>query len=323
LEVKIREKEKFENETAVLERPEVNLWKDAFRRLCKNKMAVLGGIIIIALLVIAIFAPYVAPYHYTDGSLKDNFAKPGSTKFLLGADFMGRDLLSRIIYGTRISLSVGIVGAVTAFIIGVLYGVVSGYYGGKADNVMMRFVDIMYGFPTLLLIILMMVLFKSTFAVTTPGTFAATLSAIDRAFGGLFFIFIGIGVTAWIGMARIARGMALSLREKEFVEAARATGNSNLQIILKHVTPNLIGPCIVRVTLAIPGYITFEAFLSFIGLGVNPPTPSWGMLISEGYQAMRSYPHLAIYPGLALAITMMAFNFLGDGLRDALDPRMK
>jgi len=322
LEVKIREKEKFENETAIPERPEVNLWKDAFRRMCKNKMAVLGMIIIMVLLIIAIFAPYVAPYHYADGSLKDNYAKPG-TKYLLGADFMGRDLLSRIIYGTRISLSVGIVGAVTAFIIGVLYGVVSGYYGGKIDNVMMRFVDIMYGFPTLLLIILMMVLFKSTFAVTTPGTFAATLSAIDKAFGGLFFIFIGIGVTAWIGMARIARGMALSLREKEFVEAARATGNSNLQIILKHVVPNLIGPCIVRVTLDIPRYITFEAFLSFIGLGVNPPTPSWGMLISEGYQAMRSYPHLAIYPGLALAITMMAFNFLGDGLRDALDPRMK
>jgi len=322
LEVKIKEKEKFENETAIPERPEVNLWKDAFRRMCKNKMAVLGMIIIMVLLIIAIFAPYVAPYHYADGSLKDNYAKPG-TKYLLGADFMGRDLLSRIIYGTRISLSVGIVGAVTAFIIGVLYGVVSGYYGGKIDNVMMRFVDIMYGFPTLLLIILMMVLFKSTFAVTTPGTFAATLSAIDKAFGGLFFIFIGIGVTAWIGMARIARGMALSLREKEFVEAARATGNSNLQIILKHVVPNLIGPCIVRVTLDIPRYITFEAFLSFIGLGANPPTPSWGMLISEGYQAMRSYPHLAIYPGLALAITMMAFNFLGDGLRDALDPRMK
>ena len=322
MEVKIREKEKFENETAIPERPEVNLWKDAFRRLLKNKMAVLGGIIVIVLLILAIFAPYIAPYHFTKGNLVDNYAKPGQ-KYLLGADFMGRDLLSRIIYGTRISLSVGIVGAVTAFIIGVLYGVVSGYYGGKIDNVMMRFVDIMYGFPTLLLIILMMVLFKSTFAVTTPGTFAATLSAIDRAFGGLFFIFIGIGVTAWLGMARIARGMALSLREKEFVEAARATGNSNLQIILKHILPNLIGPCIVGVTLAIPGYITFEAFLSFIGLGVNPPTPSWGMLISEGYQAMRSYPHLAIYPGLALAITMMAFNFLGDGLRDALDPRMK
>jgi oligopeptide transport system permease protein len=236
---------------------------------------------------------------------------------------MGRDLLSRIIYGTRISLTVGIVGAVTAFIIGVLYGVVSGYYGGKVDDIMMRFVDIMYGFPTILLIILLMVLFKSTFAIATPGTFAGYLNVVDRAFGGLFFIFIGIGVTAWLGMARIARGMALSLREKEFVEAARATGNGNLQIILKHVLPNLIGPCIVTVTLAIPGYIAFEAFLSFIGLGVNPPTPSWGMMISEGYKAIRSYPHLAIYPGLALAISMMAFNFLGDGLRDALDPRMK
>jgi len=322
LEVKIKEKEKFEDETVILERPEVNLWKDAFRRMCKNKMAVLGGIIIAVLLILAIFAPYIAPYHFAKGNLVDNYAKPGA-KYLLGADFMGRDLLSRIIYGSRISLSVGIVGAVTAFIIGVFYGVVSGYYGGKVDNIMMRIVDIMYGFPTLLLIILLMVLFKSTFAIATPGTFAGYLNTIDRAFGGLFFIFIGIGITAWIGMARIARGMALSLREKEFVEAARATGNSNLKIILKHVLPNLLGPCIVRVTLAIPGYITFEAFLSFIGLGVNPPTPSWGMLISEGYQAMRSYPHLAIYPGLALAITMMAFNFMGDGLRDALDPRMK
>ena len=323
MEVKLKKRDNEVKDKIIIdERPEVNLWKDAFRRLLKNKMAVLGGIIILVLLALAIFAPYIAPYHYAEGSLLDNYAKPG-TKYLLGADFMGRDLLSRIIYGTRISLSVGIVGALTAFIIGVFYGVVSGYYGGKVDDIMMRFVDIMYGFPTLLLIILLMVLFKSTFAIATPGTFAGYLNVVDRAFGGLFFIFIGIGVTAWLGMARIARGMALSLREKEFVEAARATGNGNLQIILKHVLPNLIGPCIVTVTLAIPGYITFEAVLSFIGLGANPPTPSWGMMISEGYKAIRSYPHLAIYPGLALAITMMAFNFLGDGLRDALDPRMK
>ena len=322
MEIKSKEKEKFEDETVILKRPEVSLWKDAFRRMYKNKMAVLGTIIIIALLILAIFAPYIAPSHYAEGSLKDNYAKPGD-KYLLGADFMGRDVLSRIIYGTRISLSVGIIGALTSFIIGILYGVISGYYGGKVDNIMMRFVDIMYGFPTLLLIILMMVLFKSTFAVTTPGTFAGILSEIDKAFGGLFFIFIGIGITAWIGMARIARGMALSLREKEFVEAARATGNSNIQIMMKHILPNLIGPCVVAVTLRIPRFITFEAFLSFIGLGVNPPTPSWGMMISEGYTAIRSNPHLALYPGIALAITMMAFNFLGDGLRDALDPRMK
>jgi len=284
LELKSKEKKEIIGEAIIPERPETNLWKDAFRRLYKNKMAVLGGIIIIILFILAIFAPYIAPYHYAEGSLINNYAKPGA-KYLLGADFMGRDLLSRIIYGTRISLSVGIIGASTAFILGVLYGLISGYYGGKIDNIMMRIVDIMYGFPTLLLIILMMVLFKSTFAV--------------------------------------ARGMALSLREKEFVEAARATGNSNFQIMIKHILPNLIGPCIVAVTLQIPRYITFEAFLSFIGLGVNPPTPSWGMMISEGYKAIRSYPHLALYPGIALAITMMAFNFLGDGLRDALDPRMK
>ena len=323
MEVKLKERDNEGRDKIIIhKKPEVSLWKDAFRRLLKNKMAVLGGIIILILLTLAIFAPYIAPYHFAEGSLLDNYATPG-TKYLLGADFMGRDLLSRIIYGTRISLSVGIVGALTAFIIGVFYGVVSGYSGGKVDDMMMRFVDIMYGFPTILLIILLMVLFKSTFAIATPGTFAGYLNVIDRAFGGLFFIFIGIGVTAWLGMARIARGMALSLREKEFVEAARAEGATNFQIILRHIMPNLLGPCIVRVTLDIPRYVTFEAFLSFIGLGVNPPTPSWGMMISEGYKAIRSYPHLAIYPGLALAITMMAFNFLGDGLRDALDPRMK
>jgi len=322
LKSKLKEKNNTGDKVIVLERPETNLWKDAFRRLCKNKMSVLGGIIIIILAILSIFAPYIAPYHYADGSFMNNYEKPGE-KYLLGADFMGRDVLSRIIYGTRISLSVGMIGALTSFFIGVLYGLISGYYGGKVDNVMMRIVDIMYGFPTLLLIILMMVLFKSTFAVTTPGTFAGTLSDIDKSFGGLFFIFIGIGITAWIGMARIARGMALSLREKEYVEAARATGNSNFKIMIKHILPNLIGPCIVAVTLQIPRYITFEAFLSFIGLGVNPPTPSWGMMISEGYKAIRSNPHLALYPGLALAITMLAFNFLGDGLRDALDPRMK
>jgi len=322
LKSKLKEKNNTGDKVIVLERPETNLWKDAFRRLCKNKMSVLGGIIIIILAILSIFAPYIAPYHYADGSFMNNYEKPGE-RYLLGADFMGRDVLSRIIYGTRISLSVGMIGALTSFFIGVLYGLISGYYGGKVDNVMMRIVDIMYGFPTLLLIILMMVLFKSTFAVTTPGTFAGTLSDIDKSFGGLFFIFIGIGITAWIGMARIARGMALSLREKEYVEAARATGNSNFKIMIKHILPNLIGPCIVAVTLQIPRYITFEAFLSFIGLGVNPPTPSWGMMISEGYKAIRSNPHLALYPGLALAITMLAFNFLGDGLRDALDPRMK
>ncbi len=300
----------------------VSLWKDSFKRLLKNKAAVLGGIIIIFLILVAIFAPLIAPYGYADGDFLATY-EPPSREHILGTDFMGRDLFSRIIYGTRISLTVGFVGAMTSFIIGVAYGIISGYFGGKLDNIMMRIVDIMYAFPTLLLIIIMMVYFKSTFANLKPGTFAYYLSQLDNAMGGLLFIFIGIGITAWVGMARLARGMTLSLREKEFVEAAVAQGASNTKIIFKHILPNMIGPCIVQQTLAIPSYILFEAFLSFIGLGVNPPTPSWGMMISEGYKAMRSYPHLVLFPGLAMAITMFAFNFLGDGLRDALDPRMK
>jgi oligopeptide transport system permease protein len=182
----------------------------------------------------------------------------------------------------------------------------------------------MYAFPTLLLIILMMAFFRSSFAgIAAPGTFKYAMNALDTKVGGLLFIFIGIGITSWMGMARLTRGQVLSLREKEFVEAARSIGSSNLRIMFRHILPNAIGPLIVSETLAIPGYISYEAFLSFIGLGVNPPTPSWGMMISDGARVIRTYPHLALIPGLALAITMFAFNFLGDGLRDALDPRMR
>jgi len=313
---------KIKEEEEIHKVKEVSLWKDALYRLMRNKMAVIGGIIVVSLCLIAIFAPFIAPYPYDEGNFWDNYAKPG-TKYLLGADFMGRDLLSRIIYGTRISLSVGLVGATVSFVIGVIYGLISGYAGGKVDNYMMRLVDIAYGIPTLLLIILLMVYFKSTFATIKPGTFAGMMSSIDNALGGMFFIFIGIGVTSWLGMARLVRGMTLSLKEKEFIESARAMGASNFRTISHHILPNIIGPCIVNQTLNIPSYILYEAFLSFIGLGVNPPTPSWGMMISEGYQGMRSYPHLVLFPALALSITMFAFNFLGDGLRDALDPHMR
>ncbi len=301
---------------------ETSLWKDALYRLMRNRMATIGAVIVIALCIMAIFAPLVAPYAYDEGNLWDNYAKPGE-KYWLGADFMGRDLLSRIIYGARVSLSVALIGATISFVVGIAYGLIAGYAGGKVDNYMMRLVDIGYGIPTLLLIILLMVYFKSTFASIQPGTFAGTLSSIDNALGGMFFIFIGIGLTSWLGMARLARGMTLSLKEKEFIETARAMGASNLRIISRHILPNIIGPCIISQTLTIPTYILYEAFLSFIGLGVNPPTPSWGMMISEGYQGMRSYPHLVLFPALALSLTMFAFNFLGDGLRDALDPHMK
>ncbi|MBN1285314.1 MAG: ABC transporter permease subunit [Anaerolineae bacterium] len=241
----------------------------------------------------------------------------------LGADYLGRDLLTRILYGARISLMVAAVGPAVSLLIGLVWGVTSGYFGGRVDNIMMRIVDIMYAFPTLLLIILMMAFFRSSFVESEPGTLAYVLNELDTALGGMLFIFIGIGMTSWMGMARLSRGQVLSVREKEFVEAARAIGQGTRGIMFGHIMPNILGPLIVAETLAIPGYISTEAFLSFIGLGVNRPTPSWGSMISDGSQALRSYPNQAIFPALALGVTMFAFNFLGDGLRDALDPRMR
>lgn len=301
---------------------ERSLWKDTWRRFSRNKAALAGLAIIATLAILAIGAPWIAPYNYIEGNVRNNYARP-SSKHWLGCDFMGRDILSRLIYGARVSLTIALVSGVTSFVVGVAYGVVSGFFGGKVDNVMMRIVDIAWGFPTLLLIILMMVFFKSTFAQVEPGTFAGTMSAIDRAMGGMFFICIGIGLTSWLTIARLARGMTLSLRERDFVEAARATGASGWHIILKHLLPNITGPCVVQVMLQIPGFILYEAFLSFIGLGVDPPTPSWGIMINEGYVAMRSHFHVIASPAVALSITMLAFNFLGDGLRDALDPRAR
>jgi len=296
--------------------------RDAFRRLLKNKVAVAGGVFIILLVLAAIFAPLIAPMPYWVGELESNNALPGK-EYPLGADFMGRDLLSRLIYGTRVSLTVGFIGAIAAFIVGISYGTISGYFGGKVDTVMMRIVDILYAFPTILFIILLMVLFKTTISAVSANPIVQGLIAVDRYFGGLLFIMIGIGLTSWVDMARLSRGMALSLRETEYVQAARALGAGDIRLILKHLMPNLVGPCIVTVTMRIPGFIGTEAFLSFIGLGVDPPTPSWGMMISEGTRVLRAYPHQAIYPGIALALVMLAFNFLGDGLRDALDPRLK
>jgi oligopeptide transport system permease protein len=324
-----------------------NLWLDAGHRLIRNRMALLGLIVVLLLLLVAILAPLIAPYGYAEGDSNDEHTVPRwligmlpgnvasyakvSDQFLFGSDYLGRDILSRLIYGTRVSLPVGFIGAMTALLIGLVYGCISGYYGGRVDNLMMRFVDIMYAFPTMLLIILMMVFFKSTFATVQPGTLGYTFNAINDVVdsimglpgGGMLFIFMGIGITAWMGMARLTRAQILSLKEKEFIEAAHMIGANDMRIIIRHIFPNIIGPCIVSETLAIPGYINFEVFLSFIGLGVDPPTPSWGSMISEGAASLRSYPHMVIFPALALAVTMFAFNFLGDGLRDALDPKMK
>ena len=298
-------------------------WEDALRRLARNRAALAGLAIILALALVAVAAPLVAPYHFAEDHLEDNYASPGS-QYLLGADFLGRDLLSRLIYGARISLTVGVVGATMAALIGVMWGAVAGYRGGLVDSLMMRFVDLMYGFPTLLLIILIMVYFRaSAESAGGAGFIREELRSLDSAVGGMLFIFIGIAVTSWMTMARLVRGMVLSLKESDYVMAARATGASDLGIIWRHLTPNFLGPVIVAETLNIPTYILYEAFLSFIGLGVNPPMPSWGAMINEGMSSMRSNPHLVLFPSATLALTLLAFNFVGDGLRDALDPRLR
>ncbi len=343
---------------ATVSRRESSLWGDAWQRLRRNRAAVLGGIIIIVILLAALFAdtsiftiftgkepqPLLAPMSFATQDLELNNAAPRwvtvmfptmkpvgvvggyikiSNKFPLGADYNGRDLLSRIIYGTRVSLAVAIVGPLVSLLVGVTFGLIAGYAGGSIDNLMMRFVDIMWGFPDILFIILLMALFRSTTTAAEPGTLRAVLTGIDNAMGGLFFIFIGIGLTSWLSMSRLTRGQVLSVKEKEYIEAARAIGVRNGRIINKHVLPNIMGPIVVTVTLDIPRYISTEAFLSFIGLGVQRPTPSWGSMIADGAEAIRTYPNQAIFPAIALAIIMFAFNFLGDGLRDALDPRLK
>jgi oligopeptide transport system permease protein len=324
-------------DTIVVRKSE-SLWQDAWRRLLRNRAAMVGGIIVLLLLFTAVFAPLLAPYGYADQVLVDNNKVPPwivrlfptmapyariSLQYPLGADYVGRDIFSRMVYGARVSLAVAFIGPVLSILIGLTFGSISGYLGGRTDNLMMGFVDVLYGFPTLLFIILLMAFFRGTLSKLEPGSLAYSISALDAKMGGLLFIFIGIGVTAWETMARLTRGQVLSVRGRDYIDAARTIGATDSRIMSKHILPNILGPLIVAETLAIPAYIATEAFLSFIGLGVNPPTPSWGIMISEGSQQLRTYPNQALFPALALAITMFAFNFLGDGLRDALDPRMR
>jgi ABC-type dipeptide/oligopeptide/nickel transport system permease subunit len=277
-----------------------SLWADALRRLAKNRLAMAGLVVVVLLILLAIFADVLAPYPYT----KTNFGRLNegpSRDYPFGTDQLGRDMLSRMIYGARVSMLVGLGAQVIVVLIGVPIGALSGYVGGRVDLALTRFVDVMYAFPRLLFVILVM----------------SMLGA------GLTNIFLAIGLTGWVGIARQTRGQVLSLKEKEFVEGARALGGGFGRILFRHVMPNALTPIVVAVTFGIPEAIFTEAALSFIGVGINPPTPSWGQMVGEGQQYLRSYWHLCVFPSIAIAVTMLSFTFLGDGVRDALDPKLK
>ena len=287
-------------QTALLTEAEdgASLWHDAWLRLKKNRAAVTGGMVLAVMVVLAILTPWIAPYGYEAQNL-DLGATPPSDAHWLGTDIFGRDLLTQILYGGRISLAVGFIATAVALVIGVTWGAVAGYVGGRIDSVMMRFVDILYALPFMIFIILLMVVFGRN----------------------ILLLFLAIGAVEWLTMARIMRTQVQSLRQQEFVEAAVSLGLPPSAIIFKHIIPNALGPIIVYTTLTIPSVMLLEAFLSFLGLGIQPPQTSWGLLISYGAETMEEYPWLLIFPGLALTITLFSLNFLGDGLRDALDVR--
>ena len=275
-----------------------SLWHDAWLRLRKNKLALFGGSVLLFMVVVALLTPWIAPYSYEAQNL-DLGASPPSVAHWLGTDIFGRDVLTQIMYGGRISLAVGFIATAVALLIGVTWGAVAGYIGGRVDAVMMRLVDILYALPFMIFIVLLMVVFGRN----------------------ILLLFLAIGAVEWLTMARIMRSQVQSLRQQEFVEAAVSVGLSPAAIIRKHVVPNALGPVIVYTTLTIPSVMLLEAFLSFLGLGIQPPATSWGLLISYGAETMEEYPWLLIFPGCALTLTLFSLNFLGDGLRDALDVR--
>ncbi|MDA8659303.1 ABC transporter permease [Luminiphilus sp.] len=275
-----------------------SLWRDAWQRLRKNKMAVGGGITLLLFILMALLTPWLAPYSYEAQNL-DLGASPPSAAHWLGTDVFGRDVLTQVMYGGRVSLAVGFIATTVALLIGVTWGAVAGYVGGRVDAVMMRIVDILYALPFMIFIVLLMVVFGRN----------------------VLLLFLAIGAVEWLTMARIMRSQVQSLRQQEFVEAAISLGLSPAAIIRRHVIPNALGPIIVYTTLTIPSVMLLEAFLSFLGLGIQPPQTSWGLLISYGAETMEEYPWLLIFPGLALTTTLFSLNFLGDGLRDALDVR--
>lgn len=283
---------------------QVGLWSDAWRRFRRNRLAVAGAGVVLLLVLVAIGAPLLEQLGWIRDPLAQDVAHtfaPPSPQFLLGTDDLGRDVLSRLIFGTRVSLMIGVVVQVIILAVGGTIGVVAGYAGGRIDNLLMRFTDVWYAFPDLIFVIVLVSVFGAS----------------------LWSIFIAIGIVSWVNLARLVRGQVLSIKEKEFVEAARATGSRPSKIILRHLIPNSLGPVIVQITFGIPQAIILAAVLAFLGLGIPPPQPTWGAMVNDGTQAIFSDPSVALFPALILAITTLAFTFVGDGLRDALDPRMR
>jgi oligopeptide transport system permease protein len=274
-----------------------SLWSDAWHRLRRNRLALAGGVVVVTMILLCLIGPFFAQ-SYQDQAL-DLGATPPSAAHWLGTDTLGRDLLARILYGGRISITVGLIATFVALVIGVSYGAIAGFVGGKLDALMMRVVDIMYALPFTIFVILLMVFFGRN----------------------IFLLFFAIGAVEWLTMARIVRGQVLSVKRMEFIEAARALGLSRTRIIFRHVIPNVLGPIIVYTTLTIPAVMLLEAFLSFLGLGVQPPMSSWGVLIKYGADDMEEFWWLLVFPGAVFSLTLFSLNFLGDGLRDALDVR--
>jgi oligopeptide transport system permease protein len=283
---------------------QVGLWTDVWRRFRRNRLAVAGAVIVVILVLDAVLAGLLVQVGLIQDPIKQHVelsATGPSAAHLLGTDELGRDTLSRLMFGARISLTIGILVQGIYVLIGGTIGLIAGYAGGRVDNLLMRFTDIWFAFPDLLFVLVLVSVFSPS----------------------LLSIFVAIGIVNWVGLARLVRGQVLSIKEKEFVESARAVGSSHFKIVLRHLVPNALGPIIVTLTFGIPAAIFLEAALSYIGVGIQPPTPSWGVMIQDGYQAIYAAPSQVLFPGIAIAITMLSFSFIGDGLRDALDPRMR
>jgi oligopeptide transport system permease protein len=289
-----------EQQSEKLMRPSISYWKDAVRRLKKNKVAMFSLFLLIFIILMCIFAPYIYPHTYKEQNIEITNQGP-TLQHIFGLDDLGRDIFARIWVGGRVSLTIGIVGAFISLVVGVLYGGISAYFGGLVDDIMMRILEILVGIPYMVVVIIVSVFLGK----------------------GMSSLMIALCITSWTGLARLVRGQILQLKESEYVMAANVLGTSSLKIITKHLIPNTLSIIIINTTFTIPGFIFSEAFLSFLGMGIQPPLTSWGAMASLGQQQMAYYPHELIFPAVAISVTMLAFNLLGDGLRDAFDPKLR